>query len=450
MVREKKGWPMARAEWLRLCLVPVLFLLARPMRAGQLAVDLEAEAGLRNDGDLVERTAATGAAAPARPQSFWRGGFNLNLAYLRRDWQLAMTYSPYYESGFGGVANGAGNGGNKGSANADMAGLTHRLDLGLTGELSPRTTFHVSERLLSSPILDLFAPTLGDTVATPREGRQTSQDSDAELAWAAGRRTSVFVGANQFLRSFADPQLIDSRGVGGDTGLRFAVGPETGVEVKLGADEYDFGLGRKATVALATTSYSHLFARGSALRVELGGFSVAAEAAATQRSLRSDGLEATVDVSRQRQRFRYDASFRHGIAPGVGVGRPVVLDNLVLGVSTVGRQITVGLSGSAARSQDFENAVDVGGTAAGGLTASPGRRLVDFVAGTLDVSWSFSQGGRLHGGYSRIWQSSQVAAFDTISYNRYFLGLALAVYRTGGKPSSPAEQGGSNVQPHTP
>jgi hypothetical protein len=449
MVREKKGWSMAGAEWLRLCLVPTLFLLARPTQAGQLAVDLEAEAGVRNDGDFAERTAATGPTVPARPQSFWRGGINLNLSYLLRDWQLAMTYSPYYEAGFGGGANNAAH--NNGSANGDMAGLTHRLDIGLTGELSPRSTFHLSERLLSSPILDLFAPTLGDTVVTAREGRQTSQDSDAELAWTASRRTSVFVGANQFLRSFADPQLIDSRGVGGDTGLRFAVGPETGIEVKLGADEYDFGLGRKATVALATTSYSHLFARGSAVRVELGGFSVSAEAAATQRSLRSDGLEATLDVSRQRQRFRYDASFRHGIAPGVGVGRPVVLDNLVLGVSTVGRQITVGLSGSAARSQDFENAVDVGGSGgSGSLAVNPGRRLVDFVAGTLDVSWSFSQGGRLHGGYSRIWQSSQVAAFDTIAYNRYFLGLALAVYRTGGKPSSPAEQGGSNVQPHTP
>jgi hypothetical protein len=447
MVREKKGWPRARAEWLRLCLVPALFLLARPARAGQLAVDLEAEAGVRNDGDFAERNTATSPAVPARPQSFLRGGFNLNLSYLLRRWQLAMTYSPYYETGFGGATNGSGN--------AEMAGVTHRLDLGLTGELSPRSTFHLSERLVSSPILDLFVPTLGEPVVTPREGRQTSQDSEAEFAWAADRRTSVFVGANQFLRSFADPQLIDSRGVGGDTGLRFAVGPETGVEVKLGADEYDFGLGRKATVALATTSYSHLFARGSALRLELGGFSVSAEAAAAQRSLRSQGLEATFDVSRQRERFRYDASFRHGVAPGVGIGRPVVLDNLVLGVSTLGRQITVGLTGSAARSQDFENAVDVAGTSggssgSGGMAPSPGHRLLDSVAATLDVSWTWSDGGRLHGGYSRIWQSSQVAAFDTIAYNRYFLGLALAVYRTGGKPSSPAEQGGSNVQPHTP
>jgi hypothetical protein len=445
MVRERTGWRLGGAEWLRLCLVPALFLLAPPARAGQLAVDLEADTGFRNDGNLTERTPAASPAVPARPQSFLRGGFNLNLSYLERRWQLAMTYSPYYEAGFG-------SGDQSGGRNGDTSGLTQRLDLGLTGTLTPRSTFHLSERLLSSPILDLFTPTLADTVVTPRTGRQTSQDADAEVAWTVDRRTSVFVGANQFIRSFADPQLIDSRGVGGTTGLRFAVGPETGAELKLGGAEYDFGLGRKADVALATTSYAHLFARGSALRVEVGGFAVSAVsagAAAAQRSLRSHGLETTFDVSRQRQRFRYAASFRHGIAPGVGIGRPVVLDDLVLGISTVGRQLTVGLSGSAARSQDFENAVNAGDMT-GAQVASPGRRLVDFVAGTLDVSWSFSDGGRLHGGYSHIWQSSRVAGFDTLSYNRYFLGMALAIFRTGGKPGQPSEQGGTNVQPHTP
>jgi hypothetical protein len=102
------------------------------------------------------------------------------------------------------------------------------------------------------------------------------------------------------------------------------------------------------------------------------------------------------------------------------------------------------LSGSAARSQDFENA------AARQTTGSSDRRLVDFVAGTVDASWSLADWARLHGGYSRIWQSSRIAAFDTVAYNRYFLGLAVEVYRTGEKPKKPSEQGGLNVEPHTP
>jgi hypothetical protein len=415
-----------------------LSLLAQPARAaGQLNVQLEAEAGVRNDGNYAQRTnpenpADTGVLS-SRQQSFGRGGFNLNLSYVLKRWQLAMVYNPFYEAGF---------------KSREFAGLTHRLNLALAGNLSERTTLRLSERLLSTPTLELFGPTLGDTVVSPRKGRQLFQDFDAEIASNVTRRTVFFVGADQFIRSFEEPGLVDSRGVGGRTGLRFHLDEEREVELKAGAASYRFGPGRSANVALATVAYSKVFVRDSEVRLVLGGFSVTSQTGGNQRELRSQGLQGGLDLTHQRERFRYNASLHHGIAPGVGIGRPVVLDNVVLGVSTVGRRLTVGLSGSAARSQDFQGASAVSNRPTGANRGD--RRLVDFVAGNLDASWSFADWGRLHGGYSRIWQSSRIAAFDTVAYNRYFLGLALAVYRTGERPENPAEQGGLNVKPHTP
>jgi hypothetical protein len=79
---------------------------------------------------------------------------------------------------------------------------------------------------------------------------------------------------------------------------------------------------------------------------------------------------------------------------------------------------------------------------------------VDFAAGNFEASWSFGDRGRLHGGYSRIWQRSDLAGFGNVSYNRFFLGLALAIYSTGETPVIPGEQGVQqgvqNGEPHTP
>jgi hypothetical protein len=454
MRREERAKSVSRAVRVGLvCLVPALSLLlsllvTRPalaagQLAGQLNIQLEAEAGVRSDGNYAQRTTPvdpTGSEPlSSRQQSFGRGGFNLNLSYVLRRWELALVYSPFYEAGF---------------QNRDFAGLTHRLNLSLSGNLSARTTLRLSERLLSSPTLELFGPTLGDTVVSPRTGRQLFQDFDAEIDSDLTRRTVLFLGADEFLRTFKEPGLVDSRGAGGRAGLRFHLDEERQVELKAGASSYAFGPGRSANVAVVTAAYSKVFERDSAVRLELGGFSVTSQGgqvgpvAGSQRELRSQGLQGVLDLTHERERFRYNASLRHGVAPGVGIGRPVVLDNLVLGVSTVGRRVTVGLSGSAARSQDFQNAVDRQTTAGSGRSSD--RRLVDFVAGNLDASWNFTDWGRLHGGYSRIWQSSRIAAFDTVAYNRYFLGLALQIYHTGEKPENPAEQGGLNVKPHTP
>ena len=211
MRREERAKSIPRAVKVGLvCLVPALSLLlslliARPAQAaGQLNMQLEAEAGVRSDGNYAQRTTPvdpTGSEPlSSRQQSFGRGGFNLNLSYVLRRWELAMVYSPFYEAGF---------------QNRDFAGLTHRLNLSLSGNLSARTTLRLSERLLSSPTLELFGPTLGDTVVSPRTGRQLFQDFDAEIDSDLTRRTVLFLGADEFLRTFKEPGLVDSRGAGG-------------------------------------------------------------------------------------------------------------------------------------------------------------------------------------------------------------------------------------------
>jgi len=77
-----------------------------------------------------------------------------------------------------------------------------------------------------------------------------------------------------------------------------------------------------------------------------------------------------------------------------------------------------------------------------------------------DVNWDlqnyhdYAPWALLHGGYSRIWQQSDLAGFGNLSYNRFFLGLALAIYQTGETPEIPGEQGipqgAENGEPHTP
>jgi hypothetical protein len=416
---------------------PALLLLVQPVAAGQLDVRLEADAGARSDGNYVQRAPDDGTnrgGLVSRQQGFGRGGFNLDLAYAVRRFNLALTYNPFYEAGF---------------ENRDRAGVTHRLSLGASAALSQRSSLHLSERLLSSPTEELFGPTLPATVVVPREGRQLLQDFDAEIDSDLTRKTVLFIGADQFLRTFGDLALADSRGVGARAGLRFHLSPERDLEVKAGGSAYRFGPGRSADVALATVAYARTSARGDSARLELGGFTLSAQPGDNARAERSTGLQGVLDLGYQRgehARLRWNASLRHGVAPGVGIARPVVLDNAVVGVTTVGRRVTVGVSASGARSRDFQELQGVDRPA----SAAGDRRLVDFAAGTLEASWSFSDWGRLHGGGSRIWQSSRAAAFDNVSYNRFFLGLAVAIFRTGERPENPGEQGELHVESHTP
>jgi hypothetical protein len=447
-MRREIGWMSVSSGRWRF-LAPALLLLAQPaqpvraampeMPAGQLRVLLEAEAGARSDGNYDVRNGpdVTGASSSAGSRSTGRGGFNLNLSYTLRRLDFALEYSPFYEQDL-----------NRREGTDSLSGLTHRLNLAANAALSERSSLHLSERLLSSPTFTLYGPTLTETVVAPRRGNELYQDFDSELDTNWTRRTVTFLGASQSLHRFADPALSNSRGVGGRAGLRFQLDAERNLEVKAEASSYRF-TGLSSNVVEATAALAKIFGHGSALRLELGGFTASSQPAANRPSLRSSGIEGDLQLTHQRERLRWDGELRHGIAPGVGIGRPVGLDSAVVGVSTLGRRTTLGFSASAARSRDFANLAQLE-PAAEQRSDRHDRRLVDFVAATLDASWSFADRGRLHGEVSRVWQTSSLAAFDNVSYNRYFLGIALALYKTGETPLHPASQGGLDVEPHTP
>jgi hypothetical protein len=75
------------------------------------------------------------------------------------------------------------------------------------------------------------------------------------------------------------------------------------------------------------------------------------------------------------------------------------------------------------------------------LLQSNRARLVQTVAGTARLSWSFSRVAALNGAYSYIKQDAQVEPFEDLSFSRYFVGLALQLYRTGEEPRDPAHAG---------
>jgi hypothetical protein len=83
--------------------------------------------------------------------------------------------------------------------------------------------------------------------------------------------------------------------------------------------------------------------------------------------------------------------------------------------------------------------VDGNGARQRDLDAAVSEPLTEFAAGTLRLSWGFTPDLRLTGGYSRVWQRSRVQLFDDLSYDRYFIGLAFRIYRTGENPRAPEE-----------
>ncbi|MEA2690846.1 MAG: hypothetical protein QOJ16_233 [Acidobacteriota bacterium] len=428
----------------RLAVLPLtLVLFAQPaLAAGQLRVLLEADAGVRSEGNYVPRNAPLNADGTLRSQSvlFGQGGFNLNLSYALPRLELALIYNPFYEGTLNHKDTGT------------ISGVSHRLSFGLTGQLSRRSVLRLSERLVSSPTLELFGPTLPDTVAVPRRGNQLIEETDAELDTDITRSVVFLVGGNAFVRNFDDPALENSRGAEGRTGLRFHIDEQRDAEIRAATAFYRLGAGRSAHVTTGTAGYRTTYARGNSLHLEIGGFTLSSQEVAGVPRQRQSGVQGLIDLSRQGQLYRWNASYSHGVSPGAGIGRPVVLDDAVLGVTTVGRRLNMGLSVNGARSNDFENRNRVTPLPVG--SAGNDRRLVDFAAGTFEASWSFGDRGRLHGSYSRIWQRSDLPGFGNLSYNRFFVGLALVIYSTGETPVIPGEQGvqqgAQNGEPHTP
>lgn len=418
--------------------------VAAPASAGDFRVVLETEGSVRSDGnyDQVERPAGL---EDEGEENVARAGFNLRLSYQMPRWNLAMGYSPSYEWVLD---------------NSEVHGTTHRLDLGLTGNLTRRLEMQVRERLLSSPGLDLYSPFLGaEPAAVTRRGDQLTHALDVGLTQELTRRTALLLGAAHTLRTFESEDFSDTETLAARIGVGVELAKDRRLDVLATAGTYDFGerthpLGgglfdqteRQADVQTLGVGWQQPFLRDGRFRVEAGMFNLSStrtvligepplEPTLVDEDFEQTGWRGLLELSRQLELFGWSLGARHDVSAGVGLGRATEMDSAFAGVSTtLGRRLVLGLDGSFSRHDDLEN--DQGSV----VTAAPESRILESSAGTARFSWSFSTIARLTGGYSRIWQQSRDEPFEDLSYSRYFLGLALQLHRTGEEPMDPARQ----------
>jgi len=175
---------------------------AASLGAGELQVLLEAVAGVRSDGNYLQSAEPLPTTAEeqqsVRRHTVGRGGLNLDLNYRRPRLDFALGYSPTYEQSL---------------RDRGLNGVTHRLRLGMLGNVSRRTTFSLDERLIASPNLELvaIAPTdVPTTMAVPRRGNELIQRADAGFTFAATPHVSYFLNGYQTTRTFSEAGLIDS------------------------------------------------------------------------------------------------------------------------------------------------------------------------------------------------------------------------------------------------
>lgn len=435
-----------------LALAALAGLLAAPVTAGELRVTLDAEAGVRSDGNYDQVENLEGAQVQ-EDESIARGGFNLKLSYALPRMMLALGYSPSYEWVLD---------------NADVNGTTHRLDLGLAANLTRRLKLNVRERLASTPGLDLYAPFAEpETIAVTRRGDQLTHGLDVSLAQEITRRTSVLLGAAHSLRTFEESDLADTETLSGRIGLGFQLAPDRRLDIQGTSGTYDFGDGRRsengelrqlgrngeADVQTLSLGWNQAFLREGQFRIEAGVFSVDSVRLETvpgttegelPQEVRVEesntGWRGALGLSRQLELFNWNLGYRHDVSAGAGLGRAVQVDNAFAGVSTlIGRTLVLGLDANASRHRDLSQDDEIDPNDP--LTRPERARLVEALAGTARFSWRFSQVAALNGGYSYIRQDSQVEPFEDLSYSRYFLGLALRLYRSGEEPRDPAHAG---------
>jgi hypothetical protein len=391
-----------------------VLVCALPAGAGELRVLLEGEMGVRNDGHL--RPVEGQAGEDLQAQDVGRAGLHLLLSYNARErFDLALGYSPSYERSFDDSA---------------LAGATHRLDLGLRGALTQRLTVEARERLLSSPGLDLYTETATpESAALARRGRQLFHSLDVGLHHELTRRTTLDVGLSHSVRQFEESALTDARSAGADLGATLHFGREQDLALSAGLEQFSWETGREADVRTLLASYAQPLGRFTRLRLEAGSFYVDSKQPSRLGEpvpASKTGWRGGVQLSQERRLVHWNAGYRHDVDPGYGVARAVEADNAFAGVSAnLGRRLTLGVDGNGARQRDLDAAVS--------------EPLTEFAAGTLRLSWGFTPDLRLTGGYSRVWQRSRVQLFDDLTYDRYFIGLAFRIYRTGENPRAPEE-----------
>ncbi|HEV2852858.1 MAG TPA: hypothetical protein VHC97_08650 [Thermoanaerobaculia bacterium] len=414
--------------------------------AGEFRLLLEGQAGMFSDGDY--RGLDQDQAPLRNDDSRARAGLNLQLSYALERLNLAMAYGPSYERSLD---------------NADVSGLTHRLDFGLVGDLTRRLQLDVRERLLKTPDINLYAPvTTPETTTVTRRGDQLSHALDVTLNHNFTRRASLLLGVSHSLRKFEEENLIDSEALGARIGAGFSFGSAQRVEAAAGLGRYDYKERGDADVGTFGIAWSTDFWRSSHVRVEAGAFSVDStervrtiivpdpadpadpEEEPTVRETvvqdSAEGFRGSVQLSQERRFVRWALGLSHDVSPGAGLGRAVEADNAFVGLSfPVGRRLELGLDGSGSRQNDLTSRdIDV----LNGASGDPdGDELTEFAAGTARASWTFAQAFRVEGGYSRVWQRSRVEAFGNLNYARYFLNLAFRLYQTGETPKEPESLG---------
>jgi hypothetical protein len=397
-------------------LLAVLALLAWPAGAGELRLTLDGEAGVRSDGNYGQVAQDGG---EIQDQDLARAGLSLNLSWKQLDrWQLALGYSPSYERSLD---------------DPGITGTAHRLDLALRGDLTRLMSLQARGRLLSTPNLDLFQPVVaGEPMAVPHRGEQLLSSEDVSVHHELTRRLELIGGVEVSQRRFDDPALFDSETWGGRLGAAWRWTEEHTFEATASSGVFSYENGRETDVRTLNLGYERPVGRNVRLSLDGGAFWVKASEPGdpTDQAGLSDqsktGWRGGLRFSQQLQLFSWNGGYRHDVAPGYGLGRESEVDTGFLGIATgVGRRLTLGLDGNASRQREIEN-------------AAFGRNL-ELAAGTARLSWAVLPSLRLTGGYSRIWQSSEVEPFEDLSYDRYFLGLSFRIFSTGEPPRSPEE-----------
>lgn len=431
--------------WKGEILLALVVLLAAPASAGDLRVVLEAEGGVRNDGnyDRID-TVGDPALEEEADENLARAGFNLRLSYEMPRWTLALGYFPSYEWMLD---------------DTNVNGTTHRLDLGLDGNLTRRLKMSVRERLLSSPGLDLYQPFLAaEPMALTRRGDQLNHALDLGLEQELTRRSVLLLGAGHTLHSFDGEDLSDTQTLLARMGLGFRPAEDRRFDLLATAGRYDFGerrvpiglgsvdlAGHKSNIATLGAGWQQPFFRDGRFRIEAGMFALDStrtavipdpadgEPTVIEEDFEETGWRGALEISRQLEVFGWSLGYRHDVSAGVGLGRATEVDNAFAGISAnVGRQLFLGLDANLSRHHEL-----VDGPAADLILEN---KLVESAVGTARFSWGFSSIARLNGGYSWIWQESRVQPFEDLSYSRYFVGLALQVFRTGEEPRDPVPQ----------
>lgn len=422
LVSKRRG-----AAWLSLA------MLASPAGAGEFRFILEGEAGVVDDGNYAQ----VDQDQVLRGEQLGRVGANLRLSYERERLNLALGYSPFYERSL---------------EEGEVSGTSHRLDLGLEGNLNRRLTLGVRERLQKSPNLDLYAPAVSpDTVAVSRRGDQLAHSLDVTFNQVVTRRASMLLGATHTLRTFEEDDLFDSESLGARIGAAFNLTDDRSVDATAGLARFEYEDDGEADVGSLGVAYARELGRDGRLRVEAGAWSVEStervrriptepepepEIPTEFQTFEETGWRGGLQYSYGRERVRWALGYSHDVAPGTGLGRTVEADNLFASVSTsMGRRWTLGLDANASRQSDLREG------AGSDLDGSSNDSNTEFAAGTARLGWALAQAVRLTGGYSRVWQESRTELFEDLSYDRFFLGLAVRLYSTGENPREPGRLG---------